>query len=247
MVDSLLQTIALQTYMNLESPWKTAKITRKSRFKPPANVLKNLNVVSSVKVEGEGASAEAIIDDIVFTYQKNLGKITVTEPKNGYVLETIDDLSTGDYPWEIWVLDEDNAYYVGTKFDEVNEYYGENGLKKNLESLIGKNNLKIGIVRGGSWDSPKFYYRSNCVEIVKNKVIAISNEATTIEDYCKLFETDKTAIVALDNLEDFLKNGDYKNYDNIKVTGITTQETFNKFARLSNATIAVLSVSNNLQ
>ena len=27
----------------------------------------------------------------------------------------------------------------------------------------------------------------------------------------------------------FLINGDYKDYDNIKVTGITTQETFNKF------------------
>ena len=30
----------------------------------------------------------------------------------------------------------------------------------------------------------------------------------------------------------FLKNGDYKNYDNIKVTGITTQKNFNKFASI---------------
>lgn len=203
----------------------------KIRIKGPANVLKNLNVVSSVKVEG--ASAEAIIDDIVFTYQKNLGTITVTEPKNGYVLETIDDLSTGDYPWEIWVLDEDNAYYVGKSFGEVNDDYYENGLKKCFESIAGKDNLKIGLLLGGNWTDTKTYLGDNCKEIVKNKVIAIFNEVTTFEDYCKLFETDKTAIVALDNLEEFLKNDDYKNYDNIKVTGIINQEMFNRFASIN--------------
>ena len=31
------------------------------------------------------------------------------------------------------------------------------------------------------------------------------------------------------HLRTFLINGDYKDYDNIKVIGITTQETFNKF------------------
>jgi len=202
----------------------------KIQIRGPANILKNLDIVSSVKIEG--ASAEAIIDGIVFTYQKNLGTITVTEPKNGYVLETIDDLSTGDYPWEIWVLDEDNAYYVGKSFGEVNYDYYENGLKKCFESIAGKDNLKIGLLLGGNWSGPKTYLGDNCKEIVKNKVIAIFNEVTTFEDYCKLFETDKTAIVALDNLEEFLKNGDYKNYDNIKVTGIINQEMFNRFASI---------------
>ena len=129
-----------------------------------------------------------------------------------------------------------SVYYIATVVRSyrmlIDDYY-ENGLKKCFESIAGKDNLKIGLLLGGNWSGPKTYLGDNCKEIVKNKVIAIFNEVTTFEDYCKLFETDKTAIVALDNLEEFLKNGDYKNYDNIKVTGIINQEMFNRFASIN--------------